>query len=201
MGLARPVFCLLLAAPLLRLAWLATQNGLGANPLEFVTHSLGTWALVFLLVTLAVTPAMRISGQPRLARGRRWLGLTAFAYASLHLLTYLWWDQFFDWSAILHDIYKRPFITLGLAAYLLLVPLAMTSTDAMMRRLKWRWKVLHRLVYPAAVLAVAHYWWLVKRDVRTPALFTFALALLLAWRLKPATKKRVGSPTRSSPGA
>ncbi len=173
-------FCLL---PLARLLYLGFSGGLGVNPIEFVTRSLGTWALSFLLITLTVTPLRKLSGWSGIMRVRRMLGLTAFFYALLHWLSYLWLDQFFDWSEILKDLVKRPFITFGMATFLLLLPLALTSTDAAMRRLKRNWQRLHRLVYPAAVLAVCHYFWLVKQDVTQPLIYASVLALLLGLRI------------------
>lgn len=184
-GLKAALFAVCLL-PLARLLWLALNDGLGANPIEFVTRSTGTWTLVALLVTLAVTPLRRLTGWTALIRYRRMLGLYAFFYASLHFLTYLWWDQFFDWAAIGKDVVKRPFVTAGFTAFVLMVPLAITSTDAMMRRLGRRWRSLHRLVYAVAVAAVIHYIWLVKKDLTQPMLFAAVLALLLALRLLPA---------------
>ncbi len=169
--------------PLARLAWLGLHDSLGANPIEFITHSTGTWTLVFLLITLSVTPLRRLTGRNELIRYRRMLGLFAFFYACLHFTTYIWLDQFFDWSAMLKDVIKRPFITVGFASFVLLIPLAATSTHAMQRRLKRRWQQLHRLVYLIAIGGVAHYWWLVKKDITQPALYALALALLLGFRL------------------
>ena len=175
--------------PLVR-AGFVVITGQAVNPVEFVTHVTGTWALVGLMVTLAVSPLRWLTGRGWLLRLRRMLGLFAFFYACLHLLTYLWLDQFFDWRAIGHDILKRPFITLGMAAFVLLVPLAVTSTDAWMRRLKRSWGRLHRLVYPAAVLAVVHYCWLVKRDLTVPLIYAGVLALLLGLRLLRRYRER-----------
>jgi len=141
--------CLL---PLARLFVLGSGGGLGANPIEFITHSTGTWTLVGLLVTLSVTPLRRLTGRADLIRYRRMLGLFAFFYAILHFVTYLWLDQFFDFASIAKDIVKRPFITVGFAAFVLLIPLAVTSTRVMMRRLGRRWQPLHRLVYLIALL-------------------------------------------------
>jgi sulfoxide reductase heme-binding subunit YedZ len=172
--------CLL---PLVRLAILGASGGLGANPIEFITHSTGTWTLVGLLVTLSVTPLRRLTGRAGLIRYRRMLGLFAFFYACLHFITYIWLDQFFDLAGIGKDIVKRPFITVGFAAFVLLIPLAATSNHAMMRRLGRHWQQLHRLIYPIAVLGVIHYVWLVKKDVTQPLLFGAVLALLLAMRL------------------
>ncbi|MEQ1661960.1 MAG: protein-methionine-sulfoxide reductase heme-binding subunit MsrQ [Thiobacillus sp.] len=172
--------CLL---PLLRLIALGLGSGLGANPIEFITRSTGTWTLVGLLATLAVTPLRRFTGRAGLVRYRRMLGLFAFFYACLHVVTYLWLDQFFELAMIAKDIVKRPFITVGFAAFILLIPLAVTSTQAMMRRLGRRWKALHRLVYAIAVLGVIHYVWLVKQDMTQPLIYGAVLAVLLAARL------------------
>lgn len=169
--------------PLGRLVWLAFSGGLGANPIEFITRSTGTWTLVLLLVTLSITPLRRLTGYKALIRVRRMLGLFAFFYVCLHFTTYFWLDQFFDWAAILKDIKKRPFITVGFASFVLLIPLALTSTNAMMRRLGRRWQQLHRLAYLIGIGGVVHYWWLVKKDITQPALYALVLALLLGFRL------------------
>ncbi len=174
------VACLL---PLARLVWLGFSGGLGANPIEFVTRSTGTWTLVGLMVTLSVTPLRRLTGVAELIRYRRMLGLFTFFYACLHFVTYVWLDQFFDPAAIARDIVKRPFITVGFAAFMLLIPLAATSTRAMIRRLGRRWQSLHRAVYLIAVLGVVHYLWLVKKDLTEPLVYGAVLALLLAMRL------------------
>lgn len=173
--------CLL---PFARLLVGAFTNGLGTNPLELITRSTGTWALVFLCITLAVTPARKLCGWPWLARLRRMFGLFAFFYAACHFTTFIWFDHFFDVAAIWKDVLKRPFVTIGFAALLLLVPLAITSTNGMTRRLgARRWQMLHRSVYLVAVLGVVHYWWLVKRDVTQPALYAVVVAVLLGLRL------------------
>ena len=169
--------------PLSRLIWLAFAGGLGTNPIEFVTRSTGTWTLVLLLITLSITPLRHLTGRNALIRYRRMLGLFAFFYACLHFTTYIWWDQFFEWPAIVKDIIKRPFITIGFTAFVLLVPLAVTSTHAMQRRLKRRWQQLHRLIYLIAICGVVHYWWLVKKDVTEPAWYALALVALLGFRL------------------
>jgi len=179
-GIWIALVCLL---PAMRLLALGLTGGLGANPIEFITRSTGTWTLVGLLVTLSVTPLRRLTGHAGIVRYRRMLGLFAFFYACLHGLTYFWLDQFFDVAAIARDILKRPFVTLGFAALVLLVPLALTSTRAMMRRLGRNWQRLHRLIYPAALLGVAHYLWLVKKDLTDPLIFGAVLAVLLALRL------------------
>jgi len=181
------VLCLV---PLARLVWLGAQGGLGANPIEYITHSTGWWTLSFLMITLAVTPLRRLTGLNWLVRLRRMLGLFAFFHAALHFATYLWLDQFFDLDAIAKDIVKRPFITIGFAAFVLLIPLAATSTNSMVRRLGGRrWQLLHRLVYVIAVLGVAHFWWLVKKDLTEPVLFACVLTGLLGARLAWAVRK------------
>jgi len=173
--------CLL---PLMRLIVLGVSGGLGANPIEFITRSTGTWTLVGLMLTLSVTPLRRLTGRAGLLRYRRMLGLFTFFYAGLHFITYIWLDQFFDPAAIAKDIIKRPFIAVGFSAFMLLIPLAMTSTQAMMRRLARRWQLLHRLIYPIALLGVIHYLWLVKKDMTEPLIYAAALALLLVMRLR-----------------
>lgn len=177
------VFALALL-PLVRLVVGAPLDWLGVNPIELITQSTGTWTLVFLLITLGVTPLRRMTGWAWLLRLRRMLGLFAFFYGVLHFTTYLWLDQFFDAEAIAKDIIKRPFITIGFTAFVLMIPLAVTSNNAMVRRLGGlRWRQLHRLVYGLAVCAVVHYWWLVKRDLTQPALYALVLAILLGARV------------------
>ncbi|MDD9863274.1 MAG: sulfoxide reductase heme-binding subunit YedZ [Gammaproteobacteria bacterium] len=177
----------LFAACLIPLAFLVgrgASGNFGANPIEEITHFTGDWALYLLLLTLAVTPLRRLFGWSRLVRHRRMIGLFAFFYGVLHFLTYFVLDQFFDWAEIGKDIFKRPYITVGFSAFVLLVPLAVTSTDRMIRRLGGkRWKALHRLVYVSATLAVLHFLWLVKADVREPAICGVILATLLCLRL------------------
>lgn len=174
---------LLCLAPLARLAWGAWQDTLGANPIEFIQRSLGTWTLNFLLITLSVSPLRRFTGLHWLLRLRRMLGLYAFFYAFMHLASYLWLDQFFDWQGIAKDILKRPFITVGMSAFLLLLPLAATSNNAMIRRMGGRrWQQLHRSVYAISILGVVHYWWLVKKDITLPVIYAALLALLLGIR-------------------
>lgn len=172
--------------PFARLAvsavWFPEQ--LGANPAEFITRSLGDWCLRFLLITLAVTPLRRITGWGWLLRLRRMLGLYAFFYAVVHFASYVAFDHVFDVVAILKDVVKRPFITVGFTALLLLVPLAATSTNAMVRRLGAKsWRALHRLVYPIAALGVLHFWWMVKRDITEPAIYAVLLSVLLGHRV------------------
>lgn len=175
------VACLL---PLALLALDAWQDALGANPIEAVTRALGDWTLTFLLITLAVTPLRRYTGWAWLARLRRMLGLYTFFYACLHVGSYVGLDQFFDWREIADDIVKRPFITAGFVAFCLLVPLAATSTNAMVRRLGGRrWQALHRSVYLVAVLGVLHYAWMVKRDIALPLAYGLVAAVLLGLRV------------------
>lgn len=179
----KPLLFLVCLLPLARLLYLGFSGGLGANPIEFVTRSTGTWTLVGLLLTLTVTPLRRLTGRNELIRYRRMLGLFAFFYACLHFITYIWLDQFFDLGGILRDIYKRPFITVGFTAFLLLLPLAITSTHTMMRRLGRRWQQLHRLVYLVGLLGVLHYLWLVKKDLTQPLIYAGVLLVLLGLRL------------------
>jgi sulfoxide reductase heme-binding subunit YedZ len=180
----KAVLFALCLVPLARLGWGAWNDQLGANPIEFVTRNLGTWTLNFLLITLTVTPLRKATGWVWLTRLRRMLGLFVFFYVVLHLSTYLWLDQFFDWTAIGKDIVKRPFITVGMAAFALLVPLAVTSNAAMIRRLGGRrWQALHRAIYVIGILAVTHYWWLVKKDVALPGVYAAILGILLLLRL------------------
>lgn len=180
---AKPLVFVACLLPLAWLLWLTWQGRLGVNPVETLSHRTGDWSLRFLLLTLAVTPLRRLSGWNRLQRFRRMLGLFAFFYVCLHFAVYLIFDQFFDWRAIVADVAKRPYITVGFAAFLLLIPLAVTSTNGMMKRLGRNWQRLHRLVYLIAVLGVLHYAWLVKADLREPLLYGGLLAVLLGYRL------------------
>jgi sulfoxide reductase heme-binding subunit YedZ len=161
----------------------ALRDALGANPIQAITHRTGDWALRFLLLTLCITPLRRLSGWVWLLRFRRQLGLFAFFYASLHLLTWVWLDQVWVWSAMLEDIAKRPYVTLGMGAFALLVPLALTSTRAMMRRLGRHWQTLHRAVYAIGLLVVLHFLLLTKADYLEPALYGLVLAVLLLARV------------------
>ena len=175
---------LLCLAPFARLGWLAWHHGLGANPIEYITRATGWWTLTFLMITLTVTPARKLLSQPWLLRLRRMLGLFAFFYVSLHFTTYLWLDQFFDVAAIVKDVIKRPFITVGFAAFVLLIPLAATSTNAMVKRLgakRWQW--LHKAVYVIGTLGAIHFWWLVKKDITEPLIFAAILSVLLGARV------------------
>ncbi len=174
------------AAGLLPLAWLiqgAARGTLGANPVETITHTTGAWALRLLLITLAVTPLRRLFGWSALVPFRRTAGLLAFSYACLHFATYVALDLGFDLAAVVEDVAERPYITVGFTTFLLLVPLAATSTRAAVRRLGRRWVRLHRLVYVAAVGAVVHFLWLVKADLREPAIYAGIVASLLGARL------------------
>jgi len=170
----------------------ALLNELGANPLEALIHGTGLWALRMLLLTLAITPLRRLTGWQWLQRFRRMLGLFAFAYATLHFRVWLALYKGFSWAAIVEDIGERPFITVGFLAFVLLLPLAVTSTRGMMRRLGRRWQPLHRLVYPVAVLGVIHFVWLVKADWLEPAVYGAILALLLALRLPTVREALAG---------
>ncbi len=180
----KPSVFVLALLPLVWLAVRALTDQLGVNPVETLNRFLGDWALRFLLIALAVTPLRRLTHWAPLARLRRMLGLFAFFYVCLHLASYVGVDLYFDWAALWKDVAKRTYITLGMAAVLLLVPLAVTSTDGMIRRLGGRvWRRLHMLVFPAAILGVAHYWMMVKADIRQPLLHAAVLAVLLGSRL------------------
>jgi methionine sulfoxide reductase heme-binding subunit len=169
--------------PATLLAWDAYQQKLGANPIEFATRATGVLTLVFLFITLAVTPLRKLTGWNWLIKFRRMLGLYAFFYGSLHLTTYAWFDKFFSGREIVEDVWARPFITIGMASFLLLVPLAVTSTNGMIKRLGGkRWAKLHKLTYAAAIGGVIHYYMGVKADTTIPILFAVVLALLLGYR-------------------
>ncbi len=158
--------------------------GLGANPIEKITHTTGDWTLRFLLITLAITPLRKLLGVPALIKFRRMFGLFAFFYTSLHFTTYIWLDKFFNLHEMLADIAKRKFITVGFTAFLLLIPLALTSTAGWIRRLGGkRWQALHRLIYVSALAGVIHYLWLVKADIRKPLIYGAILAVLLLYRI------------------
>lgn len=174
------------------------MDSLGANPIEAITRNTGEWTLRFLLITLCVTPLRKYSGWHWVVRLRRMLGLFAFAYGAAHLSTYLWLDQFFDWQAIAKDILKRPFITVGFAALVLMTPLALTSSNFAIRKLGGRrWQSLHRAIYPIAMLGCIHFWWLVKKDVTEPLIYSVILAVLLGlrawWRELERRKQLAGS--------
>jgi sulfoxide reductase heme-binding subunit YedZ len=178
-----PVFILCLV-PLGQLVWRAIHHDLTANPIEYITHQTGDWTLIFVVATLAVTPARKLLRLPELIRFRRMLGLFAFFYGLLHFSTWIGLDKFFDWADMLHDVRKRPFITVGFTGFVLMVPLALTSTAGWIRRLGGkRWLALHRLIYVTAIAGVVHYYWLVKSDVRKPLFYGSMVALLLALRV------------------
>jgi sulfoxide reductase heme-binding subunit YedZ len=173
------------------LGWGAWAGMLGANPIETITWETGIWTLRLVVCTIAVTPLRRLTGRNDLIRFRRMLGLFAFFYGTLHVLTYLWLDKFFAVDEILKDVYKRPFITAGVTAFSLMVPLALTSTSGMIRRLGGRfWRRLHQLVYVVAVAGVVHYWWLVKADIRRPRIYAAIVAVLLGYRLVAWIRRR-----------
>ena len=180
----KPLLFLLSLGPALWLLAAALSGNLGANPIEAITRSLGDWALRFLLLTLAISPLRRLTGWRWLLGHRRMIGLYSFFYASLHLLSYIVLDQFFYWPEIWADIIKRPYITVGMLSFLLLIPLAVTSTTGWMRRLGRHWQQLHRLVYLTAIGGVLHYYMLVKADTSDPLLYAFILSVLLSLRLK-----------------
>jgi sulfoxide reductase heme-binding subunit YedZ len=184
----KPLVFIALLMPVLLLSWSFWQQALGANPLEAVIRDLGDWALRILLLTLAISPLRRLTGWGQLLRLRRMVGLYSYFYALLHLFGYLWFEQFFDWTEIWFDIVERPFITIGMLAVLLLTPLALTSTKGMMKRLGKAWKRLHFLIYPIAIFAVIHFFWMVKLDISEPIIYALILAVLLAERLIPFLK-------------
>ncbi len=180
----KPIVFLVCLVPLARLAWKGYEGNLGANPIEVITHSTGDWTLIFLLVTLSVTPLRKLTGQLWLIRFRRMFGLFAFFYVTLHFLTYVWLDKFFDVHEMFTDVAKRKFITVGFTGFVLLIPLAITSTSGWIRRLGGRrWNRLHQLIYLSAAAGVIHYYWVVKADVRKPLQYAAILSLLLGYRL------------------
>ncbi len=182
--LTKVAIFLVALVPLGRLGWKALHEGLGANPIEVITHSTGDWTLILVLTTLSITPLRRLTRQYWLIGVRRMIGLFAFFYGTLHFLTYIWLDKFFDFHEMLKDIGKRPFITVGFSAFVLLIPLAITSTAGWIRRLGGRnWLRLHRLIYLTAILGVVHYWWLVKADIRKPERYAIVLGILLFYRV------------------
>ncbi|HYD94285.1 MAG TPA: protein-methionine-sulfoxide reductase heme-binding subunit MsrQ [Noviherbaspirillum sp.] len=202
-ALVKAALFVLSLLPFARLVLFAFSDRLGANPIEFITRNTGDWTLYFLCLTLTVTPLRRVTGWNWLVRLRRMLGLFAFFYASLHFTTFLWFDHFFDIEEMLKDVVKRPFITVGFTAFLLLVPLALTSTNAVIRRLGGkRWQALHRIVYLIAALGILHFWWMKagKNDFAEPILFGCIVAMLLALRLywnvlQPRLQRRRTEPT------
>jgi methionine sulfoxide reductase heme-binding subunit len=188
------VVFLVSAIPFVRLSWGLLRNDLGINPVETLQHTTGDWTLRFLIFTLAITPLRKTFKLPELIRFRRMLGLFAFFYVVLHFVTYLGPDQSFNFSGMWDDVAKRKFVTVGFAAFLLLIPLAITSTTGWIRRLGGkRWRALHRSIYACAILGVIHYYWLVKSDVRKPVFYGFLVGILLLWRVWDAYFRGKGS--------
>ena len=195
------VLCLI---PATRLAWglsLALRGlpagPLTANPVEFITHNTGDWTIRFLLITLAVTPLRFLLNRPQVTKFRRMLGLFAFFYGFLHFLTWAWLDKFWALMEMFSDVFKRPFITVGMIAFVVMIPLAITSTDGWVKRLGWvRWQKLHRIVYVSPLAGVVHYWWLVKSDVTWPEIYAAILAVLLGYRVYQWTKSAKPAPVR-----
>ena len=196
----KPFVFLACLTPALLLGWDAFTGGLGVNPIEDVTHRTGDWALRFLLVTLAVTPLRRLSGWHALIRFRRMVGLFAFFYATLHFSTYLVFDHFFDLLLIIDDVAERKYVTAGFVGFVLMIPLAVTSTQGWIRRLGKRWTTLHRLVYASAVAGVVHFLWLVKIDIGEPLIYAAILAGLLGARAARRYLGR-GGPLHGTAGA
>src|SRR5581483_9352812 len=179
----KPVVFLACLGPVGRLIWLYFHGGLGANPIEFITHSTGDWTLIFLLITLSVTPLRKLTHLYWLISFRRMFGLFAFFYGTLHLTTYVWLDKFFDVHEMVKDITKRKFITAGMTAFVLMIPLAVTSTKWAIRKLGKRWQLLHRLIYFSAAAGVIHYIWLVKADLKKPLEYAAVLGALFLYRV------------------
>lgn len=192
----KPLVFLTALLPVALLAYRGFMSDLGANPIEEITHQTGWWTLTFLLITLSVTPLRKLTKQYWLIQYRRMLGLFAFFYGTLHLMTYLWLDQFFDFSAILKDVYKRPFITAGFTAFVLMVPLAMTSTKWAIRKMGKRWQALHRLIYFSALAGVIHFIWLVKKDIREPLIYLAIFAGLMLYRFGTWIAPKLGRSSR-----
>jgi methionine sulfoxide reductase heme-binding subunit len=199
---SKPLVFLACLSPLGFLGWRAYQGQLTANPVEYVQHFTGDWTLRFLLITLSVTPLRKLLQLPDLIRFRRMLGLFAFTYVCLHFLTYIGPDQAFNLAGIWKDVAKRPFITVGFLGFILLIPLALTSTKGWIRRLGGkRWQALHRLIYVSALCGVVHYYWLVKSDHRLPLLYGAILAVLLLYRLGASLLKSRPEPAPAAAGS
>jgi sulfoxide reductase heme-binding subunit YedZ len=186
----KPIIFALLLLPCFMLIFGIYYDTLGANPPEYVLHNLGEWALRILLLTLLLSPIRRLLNWPQALQLRRMFGLFSFYYASLHCLFYLWFEQGLDWPAVYNDIWERPFISIGLVAFLCITSLAITSTKNMMRQMGKRWKLLHLLVYPAVILSVIHFWWLVKADITEPLVYAGMTAALFAERAWGILKRR-----------
>lgn len=185
--------------PLGILLWRGFHNELTANPIEFITHTTGDWTMRFLIITLAITPLRKLLRQPLLIRYRRMLGLFAFFYVCLHFSTWIGLDKFFNWTEMWKDVQKRRFITVGFAGFVLLIPLAITSTAGWIRRLGGkRWQLLHRLIYVTAILGVIHYFWLVKSDIHKPLQYAVLVGILLLWRVGEWISNRSKKPARST---
>src|ERR1700736_5810359 len=196
----KPVIFLACLTPLANLIWRGLHSQLGANPIEAITHSTGDCTLTFLLITLSVTPLRKLTRQYWLIGLRRMLGLFAFFYGTLHLTTYIWLDKFFDVHEMLTDVAKRRFITAGLTAFVLMIPLALTSTKGWIRRMGGeRWQALHRLIYFSAAAGVIHYVWLVKADLKKPLEYAFVLAVLILYRLIAWIATRSAAMAKVSP--
>ncbi len=191
----KPIVWIACLLPLGNLALRAAQGRMGANPIELITHETGWWTLFLLLASLAITPLRRITKLYWLVQYRRLVGLFAFFYGTLHMITYVWLDQFFDVHAMLRDIAKRPFITMGSLSYLSMLPLALTSTQWSIRKLGKSWQTLHRLAYVAAIAGVVHFYWLVKKDVSEPLTFGAVLAVLFGVRVFYALRERTAKNT------
>lgn len=187
----KPILFVVFLIPLAWLVWGAISDTLGANPVEVLTRETGNWVLRFLLITLSITPARKVLNWLWLIKLRRMLGLFVFFYAVIHFLTYIWLDQFFDLNEIIKDIIKRPFITVGFTAFVLLIPLALTSNKMMIRRLKKNWEKLHKLIYVIAVLGVLHFVWLVKADYLQPIIYGLILLALLFYRAYQQRRKTI----------
>jgi len=183
MSFFKPLVFALCLMPFALLLMNAVNNDLGPNPVEEIIRTLGDWGIYFLLIGLSISPARKIFKQVWLIRYRRMIGLFAFFYVSLHFLSYIWFDQFFSVDEIIKDIIKRPFITIGFVCYLLLIPLALTSTNKMMKRLKKNWGRLHKIVYPVSMLALLHYFMMIKADYLVPGVMMIVLSLLLGYRV------------------
>jgi methionine sulfoxide reductase heme-binding subunit len=191
-------------APLFWLGWDAFNDNLTANPIEFITHYTGDWTLRLIIIGLFITPLRKTLNQPNLIQYRRMIGLFAFFYGCLHFLTWIWLDKFFDPQEMWADIIKRRYITVGMAGFLMLIPLAITSTRGWIRRMGGkRWQLLHRLVYFTAIAGVIHYYWLVKSDIRLPVLYGLFVTLVLAWRIRvwtrPSRRPTAPPPIHKSP--
>ena len=198
----KSVVVLIALSPACWLTYAAFTDGLGANPIQMLTQETGTWTLRFVAATLAITPLRRLTGWNWLIKFRRMLGLFAFFYGTVHFFTWSWLDQFFDWNGMVKDVLKRPFITVGFTAFVLMIPLALTSTTGWIRRLGGkRWNRLHQLIYVTAILGVIHYYWLVKLDTTRPVRYGIVVATLLAARAVYVLQKKRARPSLDRAGA